>query len=89
MLSSGVLSKLSSTDSSSALQMVGIHPETPPAAALNHLNEQVTPAALLHQDLGSCGQPFHDIGVCPGTSYPPSTAVAEGKEHHSDKIFLP
>lgn len=63
MLSSGVLSKLSSTDPSSALQGVGIHPETPPAAVFNNLNEQVTPEACLHEDHRSCRQLFYDTGV--------------------------
>jgi len=89
MLSLGVLSILSSPDSSSALQVVGIHPEIPPAAVLNHFSKQVTPAALLHQELGSRCRPFHDTGVCPRTSYPPGTVAGEGKEHCNDKIFLP
>ncbi|KQK75517.1 hypothetical protein AAES_144372 [Amazona aestiva] len=87
MLSSGVLSKLSSADTSSALQVKGIYPETPPLIALNH---KVTPAALLHQDMGSYGQPFYDtdVCVCPGTSYSPSTAVGKTKEHPSDHLSL-
>lgn len=62
MLSSRVLSELSSTDTSSALQVKGIYPETPPLIGLNHLNK-VNPAALLHQDVESYGQPFRDSSM--------------------------
>lgn len=84
-LAPGSFLELSSTDTSSALQVLGTHPESPLAADLNHLNKQVSPA-FLNNTWGAVTNPAMTL-VC--ALAPRRAAVGKGKDHGSAKIFLP